>query len=591
MNELSLTAHSENLLAALLVPAYITDSAGNITFYNEAAAEFWGYRPKLGTAKYCGAWRLFLPDGTPLRHEECPLAVTLRQGHPVLGSEAAAERPDGTRVSFISYPSLIKNAAGEIVGAINLVVDVSERNASDLQQNRLAAIVSSSEDAIISKTLDGYITSWNAAATRIMGYEEREMLGTHISRIIPPELMHEEDEIQRKLRQGERIEHFDTERLAKDGSRVNLSVTISPLRDRTGRVVGASKVARDITERKRSEDLQKLLFNELNHRVKNTLATIQSIADQSLRHSANPKEFVTSFKGRVQALARAHDLLVRGLMKAVSVDDLLQEQVVLGQSDARILQSGPEVRLEPHTAVQLGLVFHELATNARKYGALSRTRGTLTIRWRIESSQSPELVIDWKETGVQDLLVPTKEGFGSTLIRHALEGAGGKTNLELTSTGLACHIRLPLSVTERTSLMDPMIDDKTLDFSVSEVPQNSLSGRRVLIVEDDAIIGMDIEDILNSEGMVVVGPARTLEQAREMATDEAFEVALVDANLHGDRVDQIAEVLAGRGIPFAFATGYGRDALPKDHGDRAILSKPFSPENLIATIKELFDEV
>ena len=152
---------------------------------------------------------------------------------------------------------------------------------------RLASIVESSDDAIISKDLDGTVTSWNVGASRIFGYYADEMIGQPITRIIPPELHNEEEEILARLKRGERIEHYETTRVAKDGSRLDISLTISPLRDKHGVVVGASKVARDVTERKRAEKLQRLLIDELNHRVKNTLAMIQAISSQSLRHAKN----------------------------------------------------------------------------------------------------------------------------------------------------------------------------------------------------------------------------------------------------------------------------------------------------------------
>src|SRR3546814_3412713 len=215
-----------------------------------------------------------------MRHDECPMAVTLREGRAAQGSEAVAERPDGTRVPFAPYPSLLRNASGRVIGAINLLIDLTDRDHAEIGLARLAAIVAFSDDAIISKTLQGRITSWNAGAVRIFGYEADEIVGQPITRIIPPELRGEEEEILAKLQRGERIDHFDTVRIAKDGRRVDISLTVSPLRDRTGKVVGASKVARDISERKQNEQLQRLLLDELNHRVKNTLAMIQAIAAQ-----------------------------------------------------------------------------------------------------------------------------------------------------------------------------------------------------------------------------------------------------------------------------------------------------------------------
>src|SRR5690606_21157774 len=149
-------------------------------------------------------------------------------------------------------------------------------------------------------------------------YTAEEMIGQPITRIIPPELHGEEADILEALKRRERIRHFETVRMTKDGRRIDMSLTVSPMLDRAGNVVGASKIGRDVTERKRNEQLKRLLLDELNHRVKNTLATVQAIAGQSLSLASNPKEFVSSFNGRIQALARAHDLLVEGDMKGAT---------------------------------------------------------------------------------------------------------------------------------------------------------------------------------------------------------------------------------------------------------------------------------
>src|SRR3546814_5206715 len=159
---------STELLQALPVPVYTTDLEGRITFYNEAAAELWGQRPGLGSSRWCGSWCLYWPDGRPMPHDLCPMAATIRGEQSADEPyEAVLERPDGTRVPFIPHPRLLRNDAGEVVGAINVLVDISERKHAEIEMARLAAIVSSSEDAIVSKTLEGRVESWNAGAMRI----------------------------------------------------------------------------------------------------------------------------------------------------------------------------------------------------------------------------------------------------------------------------------------------------------------------------------------------------------------------------------------------------------------------------------------
>jgi len=153
------------LLEALPVAVYTTDADGRITFYNRAAAELWGHNPELGSSQWCGSWRLYWPDGRPLPHDECPMAIALKEGREVRGVEAIAERPDGTRVRFRPYPTPLRDPSGRLVGAVNLLMDVSDQHDAHLESERLAAIVVSSDDAILSKTLEGIITSWNGGAT------------------------------------------------------------------------------------------------------------------------------------------------------------------------------------------------------------------------------------------------------------------------------------------------------------------------------------------------------------------------------------------------------------------------------------------
>jgi PAS domain S-box-containing protein len=570
------------LLEALPIAVYVADREGRLTYYNAAAAALWGYRPEAGS-RWCGAWRLYWPDGRPMPHGDCPMAVTLKTGQMQSG-DVVAERPDGSRVPVVAHPSLLRDGAGRITGAINLLIDVADRKQGEIDSARLAAIVSSSDDAIVGKALNGRVTSWNAAAARIFGYSAEEMIGQSILRIIPPELHPEEAEILARLRRGERIEHFDTVRVTRDGRRIDVSLTVSPIRDASGRVVGASKVARDVTERKRGEAMQRLLFDELNHRVKNTLAMIQAIAGQSLRRAASPEAFVASFNGRVQALARAHDVLVQGALAGADMAELVREQVVLGADEARIACGGPPVVLEPRIAVQLALVLHELATNARKHGALAGS-GRLTVAWRIEPDRR-ELLLDWRECGVPRTGAPGAPGFGTTLIRRTLQANGGAATLEYGADGIHCVLRLPLP--EEPATLPPAPAPAGAPAAEG---RSSLQGRRILVVEDEPLVALEIEADLVTAGAVVIGPASTLEAAAGLIAEGRSEAAVLDANLAGLPVGALAAALARQGVPFVFATGYGHDGLPEGFRDRPVLYKPFEADQLLQMVRSLLAEL
>ena len=232
---------------------YLTDAEGRLTYYNAAAIQFSGRIPELGTDTWCVTWKLFRPDGTVLPHDQCPMAIALKEGRTVYGEEAIAERPDGTRRWFTPFPRPLRNAEGKIIGGINMLVDITDRKQLHSSGNLLAAIVNSSDDAIVSKNLSGIITSWNKGAERIFGYTSQEVIGRSITVIIPPDHLDEEADILARIGRGERIDHFDTVRRRKDGTLVDVAVTISPVRDAAGRIIGASKVARDISDRRRSE--------------------------------------------------------------------------------------------------------------------------------------------------------------------------------------------------------------------------------------------------------------------------------------------------------------------------------------------------
>jgi PAS domain S-box-containing protein len=577
------------LLAALPVAVYTTDADGRITFYNQAAADFWGHNPELGS-QWCGSWRLYWPDGRPMPNEESPMVVALKEGREVRGIEALAERPDGTRVRFRPHPTPLRDPKGRLIGAINLLMDVTDEHDTHLELERLAAIVVSSDDAIISKTLDGHITSWNAGATRIFGYDANEIVGQSILRIIPPELHGEERQILARLQRGERIDHYETVRVAKDGRRVDVSLTVSPLRDRSGKVIGASKVGRDITERKRAEKLQRILTDELSHRVKNTLATVHAIASQSLARAKSPADFISGFSGRLQALANAHTVLTRSQMQGADVMTLVNEQVVIGAAGDRISCSGPLLMLDPQASVHLALVLHELATNARKYGALSVPGGRLSVTWEMRTDGGCSLFLSWKESDGPEVSAPRAHGFGRALIEETVRSYGGSVSVHYHRDGLTCEIDLPLPEQARVSIGSDVAAPKIAarpSLLAAPDQRRTLEGKRILVIEDEPLVSMELESELAAAGCKVVGPAATLDEAKTLVEDANYDAALLDVNLRGQPVDKLAALLTKKNCPFAFVTGYGRDALPSGFRGAVVLGKPFSADQLLATAEVL----
>jgi PAS domain S-box-containing protein len=306
----------------------------------------------------------------------------------------------------------------------------------------VAAVVDSSDDAIVTKDLNGIITSWNQGAEQIFGYKAAEVIGKPVSILIPADHPNEEPEILERIRRGERINHYETVRVRKDGTRLNISLTVSPVRDSTGTIIGASKIARDITERRRTEAQNLILAREAEHRTKNILQTVQ--ATVRLTRAENVADFKSAIEGRIRALANVNNLFVESRWSGAELHDLVtQELAPYRRGDgARVAIEGPALVLEPNAAQMIAVILHELATNAAKYGALSVEEGRIFIAW----SRSPNgsLVLSWTETGGPAVTVPAQEGFGARVMRAMIRQAKGEMRFDWHPAGMVCEIVLPI---------------------------------------------------------------------------------------------------------------------------------------------------
>ncbi len=248
------------MIDALPTPIYTTDAQGRLTHFNPAAVEFAGHVPVLGADQWCVSWKMYRPDGTLLPHDECPMAIALKEGRMIRGAEAIAERPDGTRIWFTPYPTVLRNAEGRIVGGINMLIDITERRQGETTRAHLAALVNSSDDAILSIDVDGRIQSWNRAAEELFGYVAQEAIGNPVTFLIPQDRQAEEPRILQRILSGERINHYETVRRHKDGKLLDVALTNSPMYDGQGRIIGVSKIVRNITKQKLIQHREQQLF-------------------------------------------------------------------------------------------------------------------------------------------------------------------------------------------------------------------------------------------------------------------------------------------------------------------------------------------
>ena len=367
----------------------------------------------------------------------------------------------------------------EIVAA-TVDIETNNEKQSATADARLAAIVDSSFDAIISKDLTSIITSWNQAAERMFGYTAEEAVGQSILMLIPDHLKSEETEIISRVRGGHRVASYETTRKRKDGALISVSLTVSPIKNALGEIVGASKIARDISAAKESERRIRLLMREVNHRVKNQFAVILSMVRETSKRSSDPREFEELIRARIMALSRSHDLLVTSEWAGASLFDLIQEHLKPFGRDEQILLSGPVLTLQSNAVQNLGMAFHELGTNSSKYGALGSEDGQVEITWTIGSSAqgsgTPDLGakdLGARDLGARDLAAKSvgaaagrdfqllwtetstpraeheesaRKGFGTVVLeRVAPQSLGGSAQLERSPGRLSWRLSAPLA--------------------------------------------------------------------------------------------------------------------------------------------------
>jgi PAS domain S-box-containing protein len=427
-----------NLLTLSYEPMLAWRLDGPIEFWNAGAEQLYGFGQDeaVGRTSHALLRTEFPIDFSDLRSHLLDNRSWLGELHHIC--------KDGNKVVVESRMQLFKDgivleANRDITKRLEIEVALRE---SEQRLRWLASIVESSDDAVVSKNLDGIITSWNGGAERIFGYSASEAIGQPITLVIPESRQGEEREILTRIRRGERIDHFETVRQRKHGSLIVVSLTVSPVKNANGKIVGASKIARDITEQKRNQELITTLAREAEHRSKNLLAS--TLAAVNLSQSNSPEGLKQIVVGRIQALANVCSLFVAtrwigAELTAIATQELAPYSEVRGK---RVIIDGPQILLEPDAAQAIAVTLHELATNAAKYGSLSTSNGKVCLEWS-HAADGP-LRLRWLETDGPAVQEPTRKGVGGRIIEQMIAQQKGEVHFDWRNEGLICEIILPV---------------------------------------------------------------------------------------------------------------------------------------------------
>jgi PAS domain S-box-containing protein len=356
--------------------------------------------------------------------------------------------------------------------------------------------------------------------------------------------------------------------------------------DEAGRLARMVGVTVDITERKLAEEKQTLLTREVDHRARNALAIVQSIV--RLTKASTTQAYVEAIEGRIKALSRVHSLLSQYRWEGADLGRLLEDELAPFQTSAmHVTTSGPSISLRPPAAQALALALHELATNAAKYGALASGTGKLHVKWEVARD---DIVVHWSETGAHSIVKPQIQGFGTKVIKSGVEQQlGGKVSMDWRSDGLRCELRIPHvnGASEQTKVAETIVV-KTNGIAKPGAPGKPT---RVLLVEDEALVALMMETLLTELGVEVVGPFGTLAEGLVAADGEPFDAAILDVNLDGGTVYPLAHLLAERGVPFAFVTGYEPSTIDSKFRSVQVLQKPVERQQLAELLAHVGPQV
>jgi PAS domain S-box-containing protein len=432
-----------NLIDLSFEPIFVWHPQNGIVEWNRGAEQLYGYSrdEALGQSS-----TKLLRTNSSMSPKE--LFAVIKADDSRTG-ECEYRAKDGSRVFVESRQQAIESDGEWLVLETNH--NINHLKQAESYTARMAAVAVASHDALFGVTLDGMVETWNLAAERLFQYQASEIIGQHIRILAEPSQHEEQRELMRRAQSTEAVGPYDARRLRKDGSIVDVSIALAPVKAPDGTVVSISAAIHDISDRKEWEARQRLMTRELAHRIKNSFAVLQGILRSTLRTSRNPEEFAEAFSGRLHSLAAAQDVLIENSWKGAELGTLARRQLsaYVLEDDNRIDITGPVVNLPAEYAAPLGLIFNELATNALKYGALSVPTGNIQLFWRAERQAQSKLKVflTWRERGGPAIAAPGPRGFGSSLIEKSLADAKVESLFEVE--GLTCKIELTQTIVKK----------------------------------------------------------------------------------------------------------------------------------------------
>lgn len=562
----------EGIVASAMDGIITIDDEQRVILFNPAAERMFGLPASEALGQHISRFmpERHRPTHAAHIHRFTETGVTTRQ----MGSLGAISglRADGQEFPIEASISQVE-IGGERLATV-ILRDITERKAAEdallESRRRMEGIVESAMDALITVDEGQRIVLFNPAAERMFGIAGKDAIGSPIERFIPERFRHGHGEHIRLFKEtgvtNRRMGALGAiSGLRANGEEFPVEASISQVQIGDGKL--ATVILRDITERKANEDSRQLLAREVDHRAKNALAVVQALV--SLTRAETKEAFIVAVRGRVSALSRAHSLLAQNRWEGGDLAAVLTEETRAYQSVNQLMIGGPSVTLTPNTVQPVSLLIHELATNAVKYGALSVTEGRVDVSWRILPSF--ELELRWTETGGPAVQKPESRGFGSTLVMEvATRQLAGELDISWPPTGMCLVATLPRSV-YRPDISTGSVSGEEVALKSSEAG----SAGRILVVEDETLIAMELCSELESRGWEVVGPAATTDEAmRLVGASQLPDVAVLDVNLGGTPVYPFAEWLQTHGVPFLFCTGY--EQLDDHHGfkNRTTIRKP-----------------